>query len=124
MAMFKRAAGLAMALAALASFETPAFAHAHLITSNPAANSSAADVKEIKLVFSEGVILKFSGIDLKDETGKTVTTGAASNDPNSKKELIVPVTVKLAPGIYTVEWHVVSEDTHRVKGKFTFKVTQ
>jgi copper resistance protein C len=113
-----------MTVAMLAAFEAPSFAHAHLIASNPAPDSSAVDVREIRLAFSERVIAKFSGIDLKDETGMTVATGAASNDPKSKKELIVPVSAKLAPGTYTVEWHAVSDDTHRVTGRFTFKVTE
>ena len=33
--------------------------------------------------------------------------------------LIAPM---LRPGAYTVEWHSVGHDTHRVSGHFTFKV--
>ena len=36
----------------------------------------------------------------------------------------MPVSAKLSPGNYTVEWHAVSDDSHRVKGRFSFKVTQ
>jgi methionine-rich copper-binding protein CopC len=35
---------------------------------------------------------------------------------------VVPVTEQLPPGDYNVEWHAVSDDTHRVKGNFSFSV--
>jgi len=28
----------------------------------------------------------------------------------------------LEPGVYTVEWRVMSADTHKVNGNFTFRV--
>jgi copper resistance protein C len=28
----------------------------------------------------------------------------------------------LEPGVYTVEWRVMSSDTHKVNGTFTFRV--
>jgi methionine-rich copper-binding protein CopC len=30
--------------------------------------------------------------------------------------------VKLAPGSYEVDWHVVCADTHRMKGEYAFSV--
>jgi methionine-rich copper-binding protein CopC len=51
-----------------------------------------------------------------------VETGPAASDPKDRKQLIVPVKAALAPGRYTVEWHAVSEDTHRVKGSYSFEV--
>jgi methionine-rich copper-binding protein CopC len=120
--MFKNASLAALTLLLLGVSHSAAFAHAELKASTPAAESSAQDVQEIRLGFNEGVNPKFSGIDLKDEAGKTVVTGSAKVDSKNKKELIVPVSAKLSPGSYTVEWHAVSEDSHRVKGRFSFKV--
>jgi methionine-rich copper-binding protein CopC len=120
--MFKHASIAAITLSLLSVSQTPAFAHAELKTSNPAAETSVADVQEIRLGFNEGVNPKFSGADLKDEKGTAVATGSAKIDGKNRKELIVPVSAKLTPGSYTVEWHAVSEDSHRVKGRFTFKV--
>jgi methionine-rich copper-binding protein CopC len=77
---------------------------------------------EIKLNFSEGVIAKFSGLELKDEAGKTIATGIPVNDPKDQKQLVVPLPVPLKAGHYTVTWHAVSEDTHRVKGEYSFGV--
>ena len=79
-----------------------------LKASTPAPGSSVAEVKEIRLGFNESVNPKFSGADLKDGAGKAIATGPATFDSTNKKELIVPVSVKLEPGNYTVEWHAVA----------------
>ncbi|MFB9263679.1 copper homeostasis periplasmic binding protein CopC [Bradyrhizobium erythrophlei] len=115
----------ALALVAIGLMAAPASAHPSLKSASPAVNEpSASSPAQIELNFSEGVIAKFSGAELKDAQGKTVTTGAATADPKDKKRLIVPVTAQLTPGRYTVNWHVVSEDTHRVQGQYSFSVGQ
>jgi methionine-rich copper-binding protein CopC len=43
-------------------------------------------------------------------------------DPKNKKQLVLPIQESLPPGIYNVDWHAVSVDTHRVEGHYTFKV--
>ena len=80
--------------------------------------------KQIRILFNEVVIPQFSGVDLKDQAGKTVATGKSQTDPDNKKLLVVPVKEQLAPGDYRVEWHAVSDDTHRIKGNYTFSVTR
>jgi methionine-rich copper-binding protein CopC len=113
----------ALALLAAGLVATAANAHPTLTSSNPQANASTSTYPtEIRLSFSEGVVAKLSGVELKDESGKAIATGAAATDPKDKKQLIVPLTAPLAAGRYTVSWHVVSEDTHRVKGEYSFKV--
>jgi methionine-rich copper-binding protein CopC len=107
----------------MGAFATSADAHPKLKSVSPAADvSSKVAPKEIKLNFSEGVIAKFSGLELKDEAGKTIATGAAANDPEDRSQLVVPLPVPLKAGHYTVTWHAVSEDTHRVKGEYSFGV--
>jgi methionine-rich copper-binding protein CopC len=112
-----------LAFVAVTLMAAHASAHPTLKSASPAAdvpsNSSPA---EIKLEFSEGVIAKFSGLELKDERGKTIATGVAMADPKDKKRLVVPVRVPLNPGRYTVNWHVVSEDTHRMQGQYSFRI--
>ncbi len=99
----------------------PAFAHPKLESASPAPDVSVVtSPKEIRLNFSEGIIAKFSGVELKDEGGRIVTTGEPVTD--SKKQLVVPVSTPLAPGRYTVSWHAVSEDTHKVNGDYSFRV--
>jgi methionine-rich copper-binding protein CopC len=107
----------------MGALATSAEAHPKLKSVSPAADvSSKVSPKEIKLNFSEGVIAKFSGLELKDEAGKTITTGAPVNDPADRRQLVVPLPAPLMAGHYTVTWHAVSEDTHRVKGEYSFGV--
>ena len=120
--MITRAALAVLAMGALAG---SANAHPKLKSASPTADvSSKVSPKEIKLNFSEGVIAKFSGLELKDEAGKTITTGVPVSDPGDRKQLVVPLTAPLTAGRYKVTWHAVSEDTHRVKGEYSFEVAR
>jgi methionine-rich copper-binding protein CopC len=113
----------ALAALAMGAFATSADAHPKLKSVIPAADvSSKVSPKEIKLNFSEGVIAKFSGLELKDEAGKTIATGVPVSDPGDRRQLVVPLPAPLVAGRYTVTWHAVSEDTHRVKGEYSFGV--
>ena len=115
----------ALAILAVGAVATSADAHPKLKSVSPAADvSSKVSPTEIKLNFSEGVIAKFSGLELKDEAGKIITTGAPVNDPADRKQLVVPLPSPLIAGRYKVAWHAVSEDTHRVKGEYSFEVAR
>jgi len=112
-----------LAVVAICLLANPASAHPKLTSASPAADvSSKISPAEIKLNFSEGVIAKFSGLEIKDAGGKAVATGVAATDSKNTKELVVPLRLPLAAGRYTVTWHAVSEDTHRVKGQYSFTV--
>jgi copper resistance protein C len=101
----------------------PAFAHPKLESASPAPDISVVtSPKEIKLNFSEGIIVKFSGLELKDEGGRPVTTGDPTTDSKDPKQFVVPISTPLTPGRYTVSWHAVSEDTHKVSGDYSFRV--
>ena len=111
-----------LALFAAGVMTAPLEAHPTLKSASPGVDGSVAAPTEIKLSFSEGVILKFSSVELKDQTGKTLTTGKLATDAKDHKQLIVPLQGPLAAGTYTVKWNVVSVDTHRVNGSYSFKV--
>jgi methionine-rich copper-binding protein CopC len=68
------------------------------------------------------VIPQFSGAELKDQAGKLIATGKAAVDPANRNVLVVPIGVPLPPGNFQVDWHAVAEDTHRVKGNYSFRV--
>ena len=92
-------------------------------SAEPAAGSAATtSPTQIRITFSEAVIAKFSGVELKDQAGKLIATGNAVVDPANKSVLVVPISEQLPAGNYTVEWHAVSEDSHRVKGAYSFSV--
>lgn len=110
-------------IAAILSGVGIAYAHPELQSADPEIGAvMAASPKQIKIMFNESVIPQFSGVELKDKTGKTIATGKATTDPANKKVLVVPMMEQLLPGEYKVEWHAVSDDTHRVNGSYSFSV--
>jgi copper resistance protein C len=113
----------AFALVAAILFGTVAYAHPQLQAADPAAGAATASPKQVRITFNEPVIAQFSGVELRDQAGKLIATGKSETDPSNKKILVVPVKEQLAPGDYRVEWHAVSDDTHRVKGSYSFSVT-
>ncbi|MBN8977447.1 MAG: copper homeostasis periplasmic binding protein CopC [Rhizobiales bacterium] len=112
-----------LAILAAAFFDGVAFAHPQLQAAEPAAGSVTTPPKQIRITFNEGVIPKFSGIAIKDKTGRTVAVGKAAIDPGDKKRLVVPVLEDMAAGEYRVDWYAVSDDTHRIKGTYSFGVS-
>jgi copper resistance protein C len=97
-------------------------AHAFLNQAAPPVGGMVrASPKEIRLTFSEGIEPRFSGIDLATDDGRTIATGQATVDPGNDKQLVLPLP-PLAPGRYRVRWHVVSVDTHRTEGEYSFTV--
>ncbi len=115
---------LAFTLTAALLCSSAAHAHPQLQSALPAAGAATASPHEIRITFSEAVIARFSGIELKDQSGKLIATGKSETDSSDKKSLVVPVKEQLAPGDYKVDWHAVSEDTHRVKGSYFFSVNR
>src|SRR5690242_9759892 len=112
-----------LALAALAFGVTAAEAHPKLQTSLPARDARLnAAPKEIRMRFSEGLVASFSGLELKNAAGKSVAIGKAMLAPGDNKTMVAPIGTHLTPGAYTVAWHAVSVDTHRVSGSYAFKV--
>lgn len=103
-------------------FASLAQAHPQLQSAEPATGTTAPSPKQIRIIFNEAVIPQFSGIELRDQSGKLVPLGKSEIDPSNKKVLVVPLKQELAPGEYKVDWRAVSDDTHRVKGNYSFSV--
>jgi copper resistance protein C len=112
----------AVTMIAVSLFGSAASAHPQMQSAEPAAGATTTSPKQIKITFNENVIVQFSGVELRDQAGKMIITGKATVDPANKKQLVVPVNEPLPPGDYKVEWHAVSDDTHRVKGSYSFNV--
>ncbi len=110
---------LVLTLALLAA--PPAFAHAHLENSTPAAGTTVAAPAELRLAFSEGVEPRVSKVALTGPGG-AVALGAASVEASHPDVLVVPIAKPLAPGAYTVKWRAVSVDSHATQGSFAFTV--
>ena len=101
-----------------------AYAHPQLQSAEPAAGAVTSSPSQMKITFNESVVPQFSGVELKDQDGKVIVTGKAVTDPANKKQLLVPIEEPLPPGDYKVEWHAVSDDTHRVKDSYSFSVAR
>jgi methionine-rich copper-binding protein CopC len=99
-----------------------AFAHAHLIRATPAEGGTVKDtLAEVMLKFNERLEPAFSSAVIHDSAGKQVDKADAHVDKADRT--IVRVSLpSLAPGVYTVEWRVMSSDSHKVNGNFTFRV--
>ena len=122
---------LSILIAGLAIAVSSAEAHPVLVSTVPPSEKGAGaaepeargtSLNELRLIFTEAVMAKFSGLEVKDETGRKVAVGVAATSPADSRQLIVPLPSPLTAGHYSVEWHAVSEDTHRVKGRYTFTV--
>jgi methionine-rich copper-binding protein CopC len=99
------------------------FAHAHLKSQSPAADSTVSAPAELRLVFSEGVEATFTKVTLSKD-GSNVPVKSLATEGSDKKTLVVTPQAPLTAGAYKVEWHAVSVDTHKSEGAYSFKVGQ
>jgi len=110
------------ASAALSLWAAAAFAHAHLVRATPAEGGTVkAAPAEVTLKFSERLEPAFTSAVIRDAAGKQVDKADAHVDKADRTMVRVSVP-SLEPGVYTVEWRVMSADTHKVNGNFTFRV--
>lgn len=101
---------------------TDAHAHAHLDHASPAVGSTVASApKELLLWFTEKLEPAFSAVEVRNAEAAVVQSGKAQLAGKDGTELRVPLKA-LLPGTYLVSWRVLSVDTHRTQGSFTFKV--
>src|SRR4051812_8447427 len=112
-----------LALMAASLIGTVASAHPELKAADPPVGGAiTGSPKEIRMTFSETVVPKFSGAEVRDQSGRVIASATGKTDSKDKKQLIVPFEEPLPPGTYNVDWHAVSADTHRVQGNFSFRV--
>lgn len=118
---FNRILGVAAILTVAATSQ--AFAHAHLQTATPAKDATVKESpSELDLTFTEGLNIKFTGLTLTGADKQAVSTGDAKLKSGDDKTLVVPLSTKLSPGIYTVDWHALSNDGHKTTGSYSFTV--
>ncbi len=106
---------LALALALPGSVR----AHSGLARSSPPAGSTVSPApKEVVLSFSEKLESNFSTIEVRNAKGAAVHEGSTSVEHTQMRVVLKA----LPPGTYKVIWRVLSVDTHRSQGTFTFRV--
>lgn len=118
-----------LALTIAATVPAAAMAHPRLVSATPAADATVAAAPTITLRFSERLLPKLSAATLT----MTGMPGMASHPAMEMKGIASAVTADgtgltlksakpLPAATYRVDWHVVSADTHRIAGAYSFKV--
>ena len=94
-------------------------AHAFLDHASPLVGSTvAAAPHEVSLWFTQNIEAAFSAVEVSDANGARVDQGKPQISGDTMRVGLKP----LAPGTYRVRWHVLSVDTHKTEGNFTFRV--
>ena len=114
-----RTFNVVMLLLAIPGWSTTAHAHAFLDHASPAVGSTVASPGAVTLYFTEQLEPKFSGAEVHSASGARVDRG------KSVSGNVMRISVGgLAPGSYSVTWHVLSVDTHKTQGSFSFTVAK
>ena len=96
-------------------------AHAMLERAEPrVGNKVASPPREVTLWFTQKLETAFSTITVTNAAGERVDTGKTRV---SGSQMSVAIRAGGA-GTYRVNWQVLSVDTHRTEGSFTFQVGQ
>jgi copper resistance protein C len=120
--MIMRIPALLVALVGLALLGGDAHAHASLDRANPRVGSTVpAAPRELSLWFTENIEPALSTIEVRNAAGARVDQGRARGGGAN----LLQIGLKpLPPGTYQVRWRVLSVDTHRTEGAFSFQVGQ
>jgi len=112
--------GLLLALAAGGS----AHAHAFLDRAAPSVGSTLnTSPTVVRLWFTQAIEPAFSAVEITNAQGTRVDDGQPIVD--DKDGTLLQIGLKaLTPGEYRVNWYVISVDTHRTEGHFTFRVAR
>ena len=96
-------------------------AHATLERAEPRVGNKVATVpREVTLWFTQKLEAAFSAITVTNAAGQRVDSGKTRVSGN---QMSVPLRGGGA-GTYSVNWHVLSTDSHTTDGSFTFQVGQ
>ena len=96
------------------------WAHAYPASSIPQDGATVSSpLREIVIRFTEGVEIEFSRIEVKNSSGETVSLGKVRQ---SAPDTLATELKPLSPGVYTIDWQVLSVDTHVTEGRLRFTV--
>ena len=101
---------------------SPAFAHATLEQTSPAAGQVLDQPpKKLTLGFNESVEVALGAIRVYNSKGDRLEIGEASHPGGQQSQVQVDVP-KMEDDSYVVTWRVISADSHPVQGAYTFSV--
>ena len=100
---------------------TAAEAHAFLDHAEPRVGSTVPTApREVVLYYTQNLEPAFSSVEVSDASGARVDLGK----PKISASTMRVGLKQLPPGTYRIRWQVLSVDTHRTEGSFTFHVGQ
>ncbi len=116
---------IAALVAALLIQVAPASAHAIIVSTDPADGAVLdASPAQIRLWFSEPILLKFTTVELIGSDGQTIALGGLRLDPGDPKALIVDIP-PLSPNAYRLTYRTLStDDIHLSNGSLVFGIQQ
>lgn len=111
-------------LAALLLPSSQALGHAVLVSSAPDSGERlTTPPTALSLTFSETItLLAGSNVDVVDEQGRSVAAAEAKVSPTDAKVINQPLKSGLADGTYTVQFSIVSADSHTITGQYVFGI--
>ncbi|MFM0084799.1 copper homeostasis periplasmic binding protein CopC [Paraburkholderia sediminicola] len=123
MKTFTRKQLMGLATAAVVVFApASAFAHGKLESAVPAAGSTVdAAPDALRLTFNEDLESAFSTVKVSDANGAAVSKEKAKIDASNPRVLTIALP-KLSSGSYSVQWAVMTHDSHKTKGTYSFQV--
>jgi methionine-rich copper-binding protein CopC len=108
-------------LVSLLPWTEPATAHSEYERAEPAAGNTVRPApREVVIWFSQRLEPALSSMTVRNAAGQRVDAGKAQISGNVMR---VPLK-EIGPGSYKVDWRVLSVDTHRTRGSFTFRVAE
>jgi hypothetical protein len=117
-----------LAIAALASATLlaagPAWAHAKLVSSTPAANASLRTAPgTITLTFNERLVPAFSKVELVMPAHNNMKVPVTTRVSRDGKSIAVVPQQALTRGAYRLVWSAASSDGHKMNGEVPFQVS-
>ena len=117
----KQLMGLATS-AVIAFVPVAALAHGQLESAVPAAGSTVDAAPDmLRLTFNENLESAFSTVKVINATGAAVSKEKAKVDASNPRVLTISLP-KLSSGSYSVQWAVMTHDSHKTKGTYGFQV--
>jgi len=109
----------------IAGLPHPAAAHLSLRSSQPADGAHLDKVpQEIRLHFSEPVVLAFTRLEVLGPDGTPVALAEPTVSVDEANLLVARVIGAMAPGPHTIVWRTTSADGHPVSGRIGFLVAE
>jgi len=111
----------ALAAAAVLAGASPAFAHADVVRSTPAANATIEAPARVTLTFNEKIVPAFAKLEI-SMVGHDMKIPVRTQVSADGKTLTGVPQGRFMKGSYTINWVAAGADGHRMSGTIPFKV--